>query len=203
MRQEINNKVKEYLEYKIEKGILVNYFRKIYEQSLQTEEYRIRLDLIAVIPFVHEFAYAKYAEVELREQVTFFYEILKGKCNYHTSAFLKLSAPKKEDSRITTLNQKFPNIELEDLCDIFTIPMDNSVTLKDILYNMLVDILSKLDLSNLEESDFDCVNCNLEHVSYKNLRERIFNLLSYYLGREAFYVDVNVFSNGNISYIIL
>lgn len=203
MRQEITNKVEKYLEYKMEKESLVHYFRKIYEKSLQWEEYSIQLDLIIVIPFIHEFAYVRYTEAELREQVIVFYEILSGKRKYHYSAFFKLSAPKNEESRVNALYQKFPNIELEDLCDVFVTPMDNPLTWKDILYNMLVDILSKLDLSNLEESDFDYVNCSFEYVSYQNLRERIFKLLAYYLGREAFYVDVNVFSNGNTSYMIL
>ena len=203
MRQDIKNKIDEYLEYKIEKESLVDYFRNIYEQSLQAEEYSIQLDLIIAIPFIHEFAWAGYTEVELREQVTFFYEILNGKRKHHDSAFFKLSAPTNEDSRMRSLYQKFPNIELIDLYDIFAVSVEKPLTLKDILYNMLVDILSKLDLENQQESDFSYVNCSLEHVSYQNLRERIFKLLAYYLGCEAFYVDVNVFSNGNISYIIL
>ena len=49
MRQDIKNKIDEYLQHKIEKESLVDYFRNVYDQSLQTEEYRIQLDLIIAI----------------------------------------------------------------------------------------------------------------------------------------------------------
>lgn len=119
MIKEIKTITNDYLQNRINKVMFVEYCRKLYEQSLQSEEYSIRLDLIIAIPFIHEFAYCEYTESELRAQVVFFQELLDGKQKYHDSNFFKLPVPKDSDKTMSALYRKFPNIELIDLYDIF------------------------------------------------------------------------------------
>lgn len=201
LQKEIIEFTTDYLQNKISRDRFVALCKKIYEQSLSSEESSIQLDSIIWLPFIHEFAYCKYTDLELKRQVTFLNELLSGKQQYHYSSWFKLSCPDSTNKTMYDLYLNFHDVELADLNYLFTELIENPVTLKDILHNLIYDILSKLNLSDLEESEFNYVNC-CENVSYTNIKEKVLNFFAYYLGIDSFYVDVTVCSTRNTIYTI-
>ena len=197
----IKTDIANYLQNKIHGDVLIGHCKEIYEQSLKFDKYNLTLELHMLLPFVHEFAYCKYTDRELREQVIFLERLLKGKEEYQYSSFLKLSSSNSLDKEMYDLYLNFEHTELRDIYYLFGEKIKNPKTFKDILYNCIYDIVSKVDATNIQESDFDCVNCH-EDISWKMIKGKILDFLSYYLGIKPFYITVSVCQEGKIIYTI-
>ena len=201
MKKKIVDITRNYLQNKINQDNFIQSSKEIYETLVRSATKDIPLDSIIWIPFFHEFAYCRYTDSEMKLQVAFFCELLNGKRYYQYSSFFKVSLPDVSDKLMYDLYINFGSVSMTDLYDLFVSRIEIPLTLKDILYNLIYDILSKTDFTNQGESEFDYVNCE-EDVSCHCIREKIMNLLSYYLGINPFYVDINFFSNGNVVYTI-
>lgn len=190
-----------YLQNKSARDIFVNHCKEAYEQSLKFDEYNLTLELHLLLPFVHEFAYCRYTDRELREQVLFLDRLLKGKEEYQYSSFIKLPLPASSDKEMYDLYLNFKNIELSDIYHLFGEAIKCPLTFKDILNNCIYDVVSQLDMKNIQESDFDYVNCH-EDISYQMVKEKVVTFLSYYLGMKSFYINISVCQGGKTIYMI-
>lgn len=161
----------------------------------------MKLDNIILIPFIHEFAYYRYDVLELKEQVLNFLSILNGTQPYFYSTFLKLFPPDENKKNEFTLYCNFKNIEIKDLYSVFSKYIEKPLSIKDILNNYIFDILNRLDLKHIDESCFNYVNSN-ENISFSQIRDRIFLLLSYYLGINVLFIQISVLENNSIVYTI-
>lgn len=201
----LENKIKiaieNYLQDKIYRESFVNCCREIYEQSLKNDEYSLTLELHLLLPFIHEYAYCRYTDTELREQVLYLGRLLDGKEEYQYSSFVKLSSTNSLDNEMYDLYLKFEYVELDNICHLFRQEKKNPKTFKDILYNCIYDIVANVDMENIQESDFSFINYH-EDISYQMIKEKVLLFLSYYLGIKPFYISVRVCKEGKIIYMI-
>ena len=100
-----------------------------------------------------------------------------------------------------TLYCNFKNIEIKDLYSVFSKYIEKPLSIKDILNNYIFDILNRLDLKHIDESCFNYVNSN-ENISFSQIRDRIFLLLSYYLGINVLFIQISMLENNSIVYTI-
>ena len=180
----------DYLENKIDKSAFVKNCKEIYERSMEFATYNLTLELHILIPFIHEFAYCRYEDRELREQVLFLERLLNGEEEYHSSSFLKLPSPNHSDKDMYDLYCNFEKIELCDIYQLFEEKIENPKTFRELLYNSICNLLLDVNMSDIEESDLDYINC-CEEISCQMIKEKILIFLSYYLGIKAFYISVN------------
>lgn len=193
--------MEEYLNNKICAKEFMSVCEKIYSQSI-VENDADNLDSIVYLPFIHEFAFWPYLEDELKEEVVYFSKIHKCEQPYQYSCFFKFSNRKEVDNNLRKLLQNRETLRLSDLADYFVAPISDPKTLRDIIYNLICDVLSKIDENNWEESDFDYHNLD-EEVTYGDIEEIISRYLSYYLGNKKFYLNVQICSDGNKIYTII
>ena len=192
----------QYLSGKITRDTYIQICKEIYSELLSQPEKCMRLNIITAVPFIHEFAYCPYTERELRAQVQKALSVLDGKQPYSYSSFCKVPIPNETDMVAFQLYANYQDISLTDVQLTFDHSISNPLTIKELLYNLIFDIISKVNLEYPSESDFDYVNCG-ENISFAQVRERIFLLLSYYLGIRMCYIHICILPDNKTWYTIL
>lgn len=172
----------------------------LYEESLRKIEGCFDFDSLVILPFIHEFAYWDFSEEELKERVLYFVSILKGEQSYSHFSFLKIPIPTHENPTEYMLYSDFENIELKSMNSLFLDKINPPLSVKDVLYNSIIDLLSAVDWRNPEDVVCDCVNCN---ASYLQVKDRIKLLLSYYLGIKEFIFQVEFLPDNKVIYAVL
>ena len=200
---ELHNYLEDYIYGRINAALFSQKCKELYTQVISSLDIMTNLDTIIILPFVHEFAYCNYSDSELTEQALHLYSILSGKKSYQYSSFFKLSPPDSREKNLFRLYCNFQNATLSDLYTIFVQNIDNPKNLKDILNNLIVDILTNLDARHPEECNFNSVNCSYEDLDFARIKDRVILFTSYYLGINPFLLQINILSSNNILYAIV
>ena len=200
MIEEIRNYSIDYLNDKISVDKYIMECKKLYN-NVVSDYARINiLDNLVIIPFIHEFAYCEYNDSELKSRVLFFLSVLNGEENYCYSTFLKIQPPDKNKTEEIYLFDNLYKTTVNDLISVFNRNIEIPLTIKDIINNIIFDIIDRLDLEQVEESCFNYVNCN-ENISFSHIEEIIMRLVSYYLGIDTMYIQISINAKGRFFYV--
>ena len=189
MIQKIQKVITDYINKDIDSEKCVQSFKEIYVQILESDNLNFELDIIPQMPVIHELAFSKCTNGELDHHIEQLRGIISGNQEYHYDAFYKLNIP-NDSKEMIALHDKYDEIELDELLKVFATEIKNTKTLRDILFNLLYDILSKINLQDVDECEFDYVNCS-DDITLDQLKSWIMVLLSYYLGITPFYLQIS------------
>lgn len=201
MTKEIIHCMQKYLNNQMNITEFSDACRDFYVRVLHNKECGFELDAIIWIPFIHEFGYCDYTDLELKTEVEHLVGVLLGKKDYNYSSFFKLIPPAPSDKRFYDLYLKYPDIKIDDLDNLFISRIDSPNNLKDCIQNYIVDILENINFDRVEDSLMDCVNMG-EGISLEFAKEKLYSFLAYYLGVSPFYLNISVFKDGKTVYLI-
>jgi hypothetical protein len=175
--------------------------KETYVAAISKQSRNLNFEELKVLPFIHEFAFCLYTDVELKSQIMSFRSILNGEQVYHYSSFIRISPPEVSDTWIFELYNNYPDIKLMDLCPLFKEHINSPTSVNDILYNSICDLLANLDFTTPEESGFNYINCS-DNASLNDIEDRVFRVLSFYLGHRSFLMQISFLPNGDVVCII-
>lgn len=199
---EMLNLANEYINGKVDSKVFTQKCKHLYRQAITTCERNMELELLKALPFIHEFAYVSYSDLELTTQVSYFFDVMNGKKEYHYSTFVQLSALDAPKSKLYDLYNRFDDISIEELRQLFTEHIAYKSCLNDILYSAIREIFLNFDANNPSAFDFDSINCCEETIRSK-IKDRLHLLLSYYLGLEVFLLQIHSQPNIGTAYTII
>lgn len=202
MFDKTRNSLIDFLNNKMTAEAFSDFCKKMYHEIICLQEEMFTVDSLLIAPFIHEFAYGPYTTAELRLEVSCLLSVLDGRKAYRNFTFIKLQPFDDADSSTLALRRSFQNFNLEGLRAYFTQEKENPLTFRDILHNMLVDLLEGANFTDPEEDLFSYINCN-DPVPPQKVKERILQVLEYYLGSTPFGVQINSIPNaGSICVIV-
>ena len=144
MIDEIRNNSIDFLDDKINFDEFITECKKLYNSIISDYTKSIMIDNIIIAPFIHEFAYCKYSDLELKSQVKHFLKLINEEEPYCYSTFFKLQPTNNELDEMYLLNN-YNEITIKDLNSVFSHFIENPLTIKDILNNIIFDILDKIN----------------------------------------------------------
>ena len=198
----IKKLVSEYLQHQVDKGVFVRLCKQYYLQTLNLPNKTFALELIGIIPFLHEFGFFKSSDSELRARVEECQTILSGTKGYFYSAVMKLNPPGKENKAMADLGERFDTLTWQDIIPVFTDYIDTPTTVYDVLHKQLCDLVSNTDMTCPEESTINCIG-GIRDLSLSFIKDRTFTLLAYLLGIKPFMIQIHYLIGGNVLYAIL
>lgn len=194
--------VLDYLNDTINKETFIYSCKDIYISFLESPKNQYQLDYILIGPFVHEFAYCNYTDSELKQCVRDFQDILIGNRSYVYSVFLKLEPCQKTLLETYEVFLNSDEIAIAELEMLFYEYIDSPTTVKDIINNLIYDLVSKFNSLLPNESDFDYINCN-ENISCSKTKDMLNRLVAYFCGIQPFFLQITTIPNGNTIYAII
>lgn len=194
--------VSAYLQHQIDGDTFIRRCRQYYQQALDVPNKTYALELIGVMPFLHEFGFFESSDDTLRVQVEEWQAILSGTKPYVYSAVMKLDPPGRENKAMTDLWERFDALTWQDIAAVFTDPVAIPATVYDVLYDQLCDLVSNTDLTCPEESTVNCIG-GVGDPSLSFIKDKTFTLLTYLLGIKPFMIQIHYLIGGNVLYAIL
>lgn len=191
----------DFLQQKIDSKLFTQSCAALYKQSLNNPESNYTLDSILIIPFIHEFACGHLNNVELRSEVMRLYEILNGTRAYHHSIYIKLHPHTVSGKLPPEIQENINAVQPSKLVEFFHDRIILPITVYDLIHNAIVDLLSIAGFTIDDATEYSLINCD-EHTITKQTNLKIAKLLSYFIGNDALFLQVNCYPQKRIEYII-
>lgn len=191
-----------YLQRQTDGETFIRRCRQYYQQALDMPDQTYEPELIGAMPFLHKFGFFEGPDDELRAQVEEWQAILSGAKAYVYSAVMKWDPPSRTNTALADLCERFDVLTWQDVAAVFTDPVAVPVTVYDVVYDQLCDLVSNTDMTCPEESAIDRVG-GVDDLSLSFIRDKAFTLLAYLLGIKPFLIRIHYLIGGNRLYTII
>ena len=201
--KEIAQIINDYLAGDATRETVIDFCKRKYEETITKDGVRVKLSSVAVLPFVHEFAYWTRwngNEKEFRECAIELMDIINCKKTYEYSVWIRNFSPKKGEP-FYDLARMNGTPEIKDLRRFFSERFPCPRYLDELLHNTIFDFLSRIE-ENGEDGFDSMINCDEEDYS-KEVFRKLSTMLDYLLGKKCFYLHVILPVQGEAVYLIV